>query len=120
MKKIIGPILTGAVALVFALCVAADHHARPNTAALQVFDCSHAEGGNGKDLLKVAKQIDAWADSNFSSANRGYIKTRGAANKGDFGFDTNWLGITKDHYSVGVINNVWMVSGSKLAKSLML
>jgi hypothetical protein len=55
MKKIIGPILTGAVALVFALCVATDHHARLNTAALQVFDCSHAEGGNGKDLLKVAK-----------------------------------------------------------------
>ena len=36
MKKTIGLLLTGAVALLSALGVAADHHARPNTAALEM------------------------------------------------------------------------------------
>ena len=38
------------------------------------------------------------------------------ANKADVGFDTIWLGITKDHYSMGVINDEWMGSEGRLAK----
>ena len=116
MKKTIGLILTVAAALVSALGVAADHHARPNTAALEIYSCSYAEGRDSEDLLKVAKHWDAWADSNFSVAYRGYMMTPSAANKADFGFDTIWLGITKDHHSMGVINDEWMGSGAKLAK----
>ena len=115
MKKIIGLLLTGAVALLSVLGVAADHHARPNTAALEIYGCSYAEGRDSDDLLKVAEQWDAWADSNFSVAYRGYIMSPAAANKADFGFDTIWLGITKDHHSMGVINDEWMGSGGKLA-----
>ena len=47
--------LTGAVALVSTLGVSAGHHARANTAALEIFGCSYAEGSNGKDLLTMAK-----------------------------------------------------------------
>jgi hypothetical protein len=36
MKKTIGLLLTGAEALLSALDVAADHHVRPNTAALEM------------------------------------------------------------------------------------
>jgi hypothetical protein len=108
--------LIGTVALVSALGVAADHHARPNTAALEIYGCSYAEGRDSEDLLKVVKHSDAWADSNFGAAYRSYMMTPSAANKADFGFDTIWLGITKDHHSIGVINDEWMGSGAKLAK----
>ena len=51
--------LIGTAALLSALGVAADHHARPNTAALEIYGCSYAEGRDSEDLLKVVKHWDS-------------------------------------------------------------
>ena len=93
----------------------ADHHAAPETAALEAFFCSFEKGKDMGDLLKVTAEWDKWIDSSDSKAYGAYVMQPVINTGTDFPYDYFWLGVAKNHEDLGQSADEWMKKGGKIA-----
>ena len=93
----------------------ADHHAAPQTAALEAFFCSFEKGKDMDDLLKVTAEWDEWIDTSDSKAYDAYVMQPVINTGADFPYDYFWLGVAKNHEAMGQSSDEWMKKGSKIA-----
>jgi len=93
----------------------ADHHAAPQTAALEAFFCSFEKGKDMDDLLKVTAEWDKWIDSSDSKAYAAYVMQPVINTGADFPYDYFWLGVAKNHEALGQSADEWMKKGGKIA-----
>ena len=93
----------------------ADHHAAPETAALEAFFCSFEKGKDMGDLLKVTAEWDKWIDSSDSKAYAAYVMQPVINTGADFPYDYFWLGVAKNHEALGQSADEWMKKGGKIA-----
>ena len=93
----------------------ADHHAAPQTAALEAFFCSFEKGKDMDDLLKVTAEWDKWIDSSDSKAYGAYVMQPVINTGADFPYDYFWLGVAKNHEALGQSADEWMKKGGKIA-----
>ena len=93
----------------------ADHHAAPQTAALEAFFCSFEKGKDMDDLLKVTTEWDKWIDTSDSKAYDAYVMQPVINTGSDFPYDYFWLGVAKNHEAMGQSSDEWMKKGSKIA-----
>jgi len=94
----------------------ADHHAAPETAALEAFFCSFEKGKDMDDLLKVTAEWDKWIDSSDSKAYAAYVMQPVINTGADFPYDYFWLGVAKNHEALGQSADEWMKKGGKIAE----
>ena len=93
----------------------ADHHAAPQTAALEAFFCSFEKGKDMDDLLKATAEWDKWIDSSDSKAYAAYVMQPVINTGADFPYDYFWLGVAKNHEALGQSADEWMKKGGKIA-----
>ena len=93
----------------------ADHHAAPQTAALEAVFCSFEKGKDMDDLLKVTAEWDKWIDSSDSKAYGAYVMQPVINTGADFPYDYFWLGVAKNHEALGQSADEWMKKGGKIA-----
>lgn len=93
----------------------ADHHA-PRTSALEMFQCSFANGKDMQDVKKVAAEWDEWTDGKFTDAYTAYIMEPVVFNGADFPIDYIWLGVSENHEAMGRTKDEWFAQGAKLQK----
>ena len=93
----------------------ADHHAAPQTAALEAVFCSFEKGKDMDDLLKVTAEWDKWIDSSDSKAYAAYVMQPVINTGADFPYDYFWLGVAKNHEALGQSADEWMKKGGKIA-----
>ena len=93
----------------------ADHHAAPQTAALEAVFCSFEKGKDMGDLLKVTAEWDKWIDSSDSKAYAAYVMQPVINTGADFPYDYFWLGVAKNHEALGQSADEWMKKGGKIA-----
>ena len=86
----------------------ADHHAAPQTAALEAVFCSFEKGKDMDDLLKVTAEWDKWIDSSDSKAYAAYVMQPVINTGADFPYDYFWLGVAKNHEALGQSADEWM------------
>jgi hypothetical protein len=92
-----------------------DHHA-PRVSALEMFQCSFADGKDMGDVKKVASEWDSWVDGKFSDAYTAYIMQPVVYNGADFSIDYIWLGVAESHQAMGRIKDQWFAQGAKMQK----
>lgn len=92
-----------------------DHHA-PNLAALEMFQCSFADGKDIGDVKKVAGEWDSWVDGKFTDGYQAYIMQPVVYNGADFSIDYIWLGVAENHQTMGRVKDQWFAQGAKLQK----
>jgi len=93
----------------------ADHHAAPQTAALEAVFCSFEKGKDMDDLLKVTAEWDKWIDSSDSKAYAAYVMQPVINTGADFPYDYFWLGVARNHEALGQSADEWMKKGGKIA-----
>ena len=93
----------------------ADHHAAPTSAALEAYFCNFEKGKDMDDLLKVAAEWDKWVDVNQSNDYAAYVLRPVISTAADFPYDYFWLGVSKNHETMGQGADEWMENGGKLA-----
>lgn len=102
------------VALISYPAYADDH--MPRISALEMFQCSFADGKDVDDLKKVAAEWDGWVDGKFDDAYTAYIMQPVVYNGADFPIDYIWLGVAENHEAMGRIKDQWFTQGGKLQK----
>ncbi|MBT5104260.1 MAG: hypothetical protein HOM23_09445 [Porticoccaceae bacterium] len=115
MKKFITTLTIILSSLIITTSAMADHHG-PQTSAIEMFQCSFANGRDMDDVKKVAAEWDQWGDGKFTDAYSAYIMQPIIYNGADFPIDYIWLGVAENHEAMGRIKDEWFAQGAKLQR----
>ena len=96
--------------------VQADHHGEPQYAALEGVFCNYKDGKGLKNVLGVAGEMKEWASENMSVDYSAWVMTPFISNSNDFPYDYFWLGMAKDHQSLGTANDEFINKGESMQK----
>lgn len=96
--------------------VQADDHGEPQYAALEGVFCNYKDRKGLKDVLSVASEMNEWATENMSIDYSAWVMTPLVNNATDFPYDYFWLGMAKDHQSLGTGLDEFITKGGEMQK----